>query len=200
MLDQIRRIKRQQILEAAMRVFSERGFHHATVSEVARTAHVGKGTVYLYFDGKEDLLVSLFDELVDKLIWVLDRVMVNGASLQEAVRRLVAEQLDHGMMEAYVFRLMAQQPFLADLALQREKRTLVQRVVERGAARIRDAASQDVVRPCNATLCACVLLALPGAMPLYRAVSSDTTLPRAISHVADELSEILWNGLKKEGS
>jgi len=41
------------------KVFSEKGFHGATVEEVAEVAGVGKGTVYLYFGSKTDLFVSV---------------------------------------------------------------------------------------------------------------------------------------------
>src|SRR6266478_5564709 len=55
--------KRSRILDAAIRVFAERGFHSATVAEIARAAGVADGTIYLYFKGKDDLLLRLFAEM-----------------------------------------------------------------------------------------------------------------------------------------
>jgi TetR/AcrR family fatty acid metabolism transcriptional regulator len=56
--------KRQRILQAAARVFARKGYHGARVSEIARRADVADGTIYLYFRNKEDILVSLFDEVM----------------------------------------------------------------------------------------------------------------------------------------
>ena len=53
--------KRDAILDAATRVFAERGFFAAQVADVARLAGVAAGTVYLYFKNKDDLLISLFN-------------------------------------------------------------------------------------------------------------------------------------------
>src|SRR2546428_10948649 len=53
--------KRSRILDAAIRVFAERGFHSATVAEIARAAGVADGTIYLYFKGKDVHLWRLFD-------------------------------------------------------------------------------------------------------------------------------------------
>src|ERR1041384_82894 len=53
--------KREAILRAAIDVFAERGFFNAQVADVARAAGVAAGTVYLYFRGKDDLLVSIFE-------------------------------------------------------------------------------------------------------------------------------------------
>lgn len=50
--------KRPRILAAAQEVFAEHGFDAAHMEEVARRAHVGKGTLYNYYASKEDLLVS----------------------------------------------------------------------------------------------------------------------------------------------
>src|SRR6476619_6058747 len=52
--------KRDAILRAAIETFAERGFFNAQVADVARAAGVAAGTVYLYFRGKDDLLVSIF--------------------------------------------------------------------------------------------------------------------------------------------
>src|SRR5262245_8360413 len=54
--------KRDAILRAAIDVFAARGFFNAQVADVAREAGVAAGTVYLYFHGKDDLLVSIFEK------------------------------------------------------------------------------------------------------------------------------------------
>src|SRR5258708_23061733 len=60
--------KRARILDAAVKVFADRGFHTATVAEIARAAGVADGTIYLYFKGKDDLLLRLFDEKMTELL------------------------------------------------------------------------------------------------------------------------------------
>ena len=51
--------KRFAILEGAKRIFAERGFHEATVSSIAKKAHVSEATIYEYFSTKEELLFSI---------------------------------------------------------------------------------------------------------------------------------------------
>ncbi|WP_028308079.1 TetR/AcrR family transcriptional regulator [Desulfitibacter alkalitolerans] len=52
--------KREQILEAAIKVFACKGFYHARVEEIAIEAKIGKGTVYEYFKSKQDLFQEMF--------------------------------------------------------------------------------------------------------------------------------------------
>lgn len=61
------RDKRSRIIDAAVVVFAEKGFHAARVTDVAKTASVADGTIYNYFKSKEDLLLSIFEEKMDEL-------------------------------------------------------------------------------------------------------------------------------------
>ena len=56
--------KRRRILDAAVRVFARKGYFGARVSEIAQKAGVADGTVYLYFRDKEDVLSSVFEDVV----------------------------------------------------------------------------------------------------------------------------------------
>jgi TetR/AcrR family fatty acid metabolism transcriptional regulator len=58
--------KRQRILHAAVSVFASKGYFGARVSDIAKKAGVADGTIYLYFRNKEDILVSLFDDLMSE--------------------------------------------------------------------------------------------------------------------------------------
>jgi AcrR family transcriptional regulator len=51
--------RKEQILDAAARVFAEKGFHRATTKEIAEAADVSEGTIYNYFGSKNDLLIGL---------------------------------------------------------------------------------------------------------------------------------------------
>ena len=52
--------KYKQIVDAAVIVIAENGYHQAQVSKIAKEAGVADGTIYLYFKNKEDILISLF--------------------------------------------------------------------------------------------------------------------------------------------
>ncbi len=55
--------RKKQILDAASKVFAEKGFHRATIKDIARTAGIADGTIYTYFANKTDLLVGLLKRL-----------------------------------------------------------------------------------------------------------------------------------------
>src|SRR3989442_15780014 len=76
--------KRDAILRAAIDVFAERGFFNAQVADVARAAGVAARTVYLYFRGKDDLLVSLFERTMRD---GLARVRESDAATSEPAER-----------------------------------------------------------------------------------------------------------------
>jgi AcrR family transcriptional regulator len=59
--------KRRDILTAAAAVFAAKGFHKTLMDDVAARAGIGKGTIYRYFTGKEDLFFSILDAGMDDL-------------------------------------------------------------------------------------------------------------------------------------
>jgi len=64
--------KRQRILRAAIDVFASKGYFAARMTDVAEAAEVADGTLYLYFEGKEHLLMSIFDSVLGRFIERLD--------------------------------------------------------------------------------------------------------------------------------
>lgn len=64
--EQVARLRREQILDAAVKVFAERGFHRSTIRDIARAAGVADGTIYNYFENKTALLLGILDPLNER--------------------------------------------------------------------------------------------------------------------------------------
>lgn len=77
------------IIEAAIRVIAENGYHNSQVAKIAREANVADGTVYLYFENKEDILISLFKEKMGQLIAIIEKDLTCYTDAKEQLRRLV---------------------------------------------------------------------------------------------------------------
>ena len=58
---QIQKDKKERIIEAAALVFAQKGYAGAAVADIAVKAEIGKGTIYAYFDSKEDLFFAVFE-------------------------------------------------------------------------------------------------------------------------------------------
>lgn len=60
--------KHNKITQAAVKVFARKGFFNARISDIAKEAKVADGTIYLYFNNKYDILISLFEDEIGKII------------------------------------------------------------------------------------------------------------------------------------
>ncbi|HJQ41290.1 MAG TPA: TetR/AcrR family transcriptional regulator [Thermoanaerobaculia bacterium] len=86
--------KRERILRAAVDVFAEFGYFNAKVAQIAKAAGVADGTIYLYFDGKEDLLTTVFREYTRNYLHALEQQMANINRAEERLRIAIRHHLE----------------------------------------------------------------------------------------------------------
>lgn len=101
--------RRSHIIEAATRCFSEKGYHHTTMQDVADFAGCGVGTLYSYFEGKKVLLLAVADDVMRQM---LERVAGVDAEEPDPIRRLKAKGLTfletYGQVKDIIFILQAE--------------------------------------------------------------------------------------------
>jgi len=85
--------KRQRILLAAIKVFSNKGFHGSKVSDIAKEADVADGTIYLYFKNKDDILIQLFDESLKVLLGEMKQALEKSNDPLERIRIFIQMHL-----------------------------------------------------------------------------------------------------------
>jgi len=95
--------KHSKIIKAAVKVFASKGFFNARISDIAKEAAVADGTIYLYFNNKFDILISVFEEEIGNFI--------NG------VKELIAQEDDpRRMLEIFAQRHLIMMKDNKDLA------------------------------------------------------------------------------------
>lgn len=86
--------KYHQILEAAIKVFAEQGFHQATISQIAREAGVADGTIYLYFKNKGDIMVNFFGYKTKQVFGRFREEVDKADNARDKLRLLIKRHLE----------------------------------------------------------------------------------------------------------
>src|SRR3990172_5595590 len=115
----VTRDKEARILAAAVRVFAQHGYHGSSMATVAREAGVATGTTYLYFDRKQDLLVTLFRRHLTEYMERCSPVLAAEAPGVPRLRRLAEQHLaffaeDRQLATVFQIHLREPDPLLAD--------------------------------------------------------------------------------------
>lgn len=84
--------KYRQIIDAAIIVIAQNGYHQAQVSKIAKQAGVADGTIYLYFKNKDDILVSLFEDRMGDFV---ENIQTKIAGFGTAAEKLLVMVEDH---------------------------------------------------------------------------------------------------------
>lgn len=85
--------KYQRIIEAAIKVFSKKGFYNSKVSDVAEMADVADGTIYLYFKNKDDVLISIFEHSMDYFLQHAEKELASCKNPMEKLKKFIALHL-----------------------------------------------------------------------------------------------------------
>lgn len=91
--------RRAQILAAALDEFSLHGFEATRLEDVAKRAHVAKGTIYLYFKDKESLFQELLRAQIGPVIGMLEAVLAGGA---KEMKPVPLRELAHRVADLFV--------------------------------------------------------------------------------------------------
>ncbi len=87
--------KNKQIIDVALEMFSKKGFQQTTVQEIAEAAGVGKGTIYRFFDSKEDLVSSLVEFAIDDVGRAVREAIADLQDPVETLRIIITTEVDY---------------------------------------------------------------------------------------------------------
>ncbi|OQX95400.1 TetR family transcriptional regulator [candidate division KSB1 bacterium 4572_119] len=85
--------KRARILKAATQVFAQNGFYNSKISQIAKLANVADGTIYLYFKNKDDILISLFEDEMNKIIKSVKDQINQVQGVENKLRKFIEKHL-----------------------------------------------------------------------------------------------------------
>jgi len=97
--------KRTAIMDAALKLFTERGFHGTTTAEISKEAGIATGTLFNYFPTKEDLINSLYFEVKGRLSQSMGKEIEAQSTFQEKFRKIWSNLIKWGVdnQEEFLF-------------------------------------------------------------------------------------------------
>jgi AcrR family transcriptional regulator len=181
--DVVQEFRVQSIQEAAIRVISRKGMAAATMQEIAEEAGVAKGTIYLYFRDREELVEKTFETAIGELHKRLDAALDSEGSFEERLRAAMTAQLVFFNENREFFRLYHSLRMPEGNAMQqrRQKRTCQPRFrerVERLAGVLKQAMEAGEIRPLDPGRLALFLIEGSVAIVLER-LSEDAPPPES---------------------
>jgi len=86
--------KRRKILDAGIRVFARKGYHHTRVSDIADEAGVAYGLIYHYFKNKKEILNTVFHEKWRQFTRTIENLIEQNIPLEEKLNKIVSFIID----------------------------------------------------------------------------------------------------------
>jgi len=101
--------RRTEILNAATRLFARQGYHGTTMSEIAKEAEFSTGSLYNFFENKEELYFTLLKEKIESLEVKVEDIYGEDGDVEERLRNFITRILDYFHDEQDFFRIFAEQ-------------------------------------------------------------------------------------------
>jgi AcrR family transcriptional regulator len=182
--------RKNQILDAAALVFSEKGFHPTTIRDIARRAGIADGTIYNYFDSKPALLLGIFDRMRTAVIGE------NPPIAPEDLPTFIRMTVTHPLMALKADNFALFRIIISEMMVNEELRGLYYAQIIQPALigaelflsqRLGQREHIDLlVRTISATIL--------GLMTLH--IMGDSTLTAEWEKIPDVVTDLLLNGLK----
>ncbi len=104
-LSQLKQDKRVIIMDAALRLFAEKGFHSTSVAEIAKEAKIAKGLIYSYFDSKETILKTITKEGLDDTFKVFSLFHNTPIQSDEQIKQLIDALINRVLEKKEFYKL-----------------------------------------------------------------------------------------------
>ncbi len=178
---------RKRIIDAAMSVFSRRGYAKANIREIAKTAGISVGGVYLYFKNKEELYKSLIDDRMRDMGSKIEIIAGRAESATEALSNFLKLHVENALKhKEFILLHIREHGFSFGIdkkkAFFRQQTKLIENIIIKGI-------HSGEFRKCNAKDMAKIIMGSLRGIILSMALDDNVTITPKM------LNEFIFNGL-----
>ena len=194
--------KKQEILRAAIRLFAARGVRNVKMSDVAKAAGVGKGTIYEYFTGKDEIYRAAIKEYLDRAESAAAKEMFRARSPREKLNALLGAWLRSTEAESDELMMLfidvwseAIRGGSPDITAGFDMKAFFHEYRDFVASILQEGIDAGELKPMDTAVVAGSLLALFDGIMLQWLLDRDSVdLPKTLDTVLD----IIWDGLRAD--
>lgn len=194
-----KQLRRREIIQAALKIFAQKGYKATTLDEIAEKSEFGKGTIYNYFSSKEEIYKEIITSAIEQHQIIIRKIDEETATLHDFVEELLASliRFSHENKESFLLLLFTEihQSFTASTEIARimdnNKRKMTEFFVQKASKaienkEIRDVDPKRVIR----------LFRGLGFNYIYDLLVSGNLKEEFIEEEAKFITDILFNGIK----
>jgi len=191
----VRPIRRQQVFDCAKDIFSKKGFHKTSISDIVQKAGIARATFYLYFRNKRHLFQSLLEFLLQELDRRVETIKLGeGHPLPlEQLRANLTRVVTFSMEEPQLVQILFRSAVGMDREFERELERFYERVVDRIEGALKLGIDMGLVRPGSTRLIAYAVLGV--LKEIMAQVASNRMSALTAKVVVDELLEFGRRGV-----
>jgi AcrR family transcriptional regulator len=187
----------QQILDAAARLFAMKGFHRTTTKEIADAADIAEGTLYNYFESKNDLLFGIMGRLTESQTlshWITSTPPSNARDFFASTLKLRRQFMDQNaiMLKAIFSEIMADKE-LSEKYYQQLMKPTVEALEKNLQLRV----MMGQIKPIDVAMTARVLAGVINGL-FFLEVLGDPLIESEWDSLSETLTDILFEGLSPE--
>ncbi len=195
--EQLVNTRRNQILDAAIRVFATKGFHPTRIKDVAREAGLADGTIYIYFENKPALLLGIMDRMTTSALQNVDTSQLAGMELQQFILTYIQHPLTVFESSNFeLFKVVVSEILVNQEMRERYYQQLVAPTISRGEQFFRQWAEHNGMDPIHTKLLMHAVSSMVIGLIVQR-IMGDTTLADEWDQLPAYLSDLLLHGIRE---
>jgi len=187
---------REQILQAALACFSDKGYHQTTMDDIVKESGLSKGSLYWYFKSKQELFISLIDWFMTGVGEEVFQAWTDEMSAAEKIRAMIGAFVNES--EQYIPFFKITLDFWAQTSEDEQLRQIFDSILDQFQAQlsalIEEGVANGQFRPVDAPALSLALLGMVDSLVLYRTLLGEKIEVRASAEVT---LEVLLAGLQR---
>lgn len=183
---------RSELVDAVLDLIRGGGLEDLTMAGVAREVGVAKGTVYLYFDSKEELIGAALSAALEPLVKQVEALLDSDLPADEKLEAMARANLEYFDEHRMLFQVFMHERYLIQTEPERLEDTVFQSIHSRTTRTLEEGAAKGLFRAVDAPLTASIWIESLTAVILHRL---NATAPAPREHDLEQLTSLFLAGL-----
>ncbi|MBS3812672.1 TetR/AcrR family transcriptional regulator [Candidatus Bipolaricaulota bacterium] len=189
--------RKETIRKAATRIISQKGYFQTRPKEIAEEAGISVGTIYNYYESKQEILIDIFHEEFADRRDLYEKLSRGDLPLIEQIKKILERHFSRLAHHKELMAVIIQERFKPGSKLGRELNRSYSEVIYYIKTLIKQALEDNQIRDCDPSIVASALFGAVESTIAFGILTEGNGEDEIFKKAPEELAEFFWNGIKK---